>query len=145
MLAWLLSKMAGSVVGTIFSGIMEPVNAYLAAKYENKKIEVETAARIQVAQTNAEIRRIDADIDADAELTRQMEHSWKDEFWTILLAFPVVLVFIPGMQDHILTGFNNLNEVPDWYKIALGLAIGTAFGYRKMVNVIGAWQGKKAE
>ena len=44
------------------------------------------------------------------------DNSWKDEFALVVLLTPTVLVFIPGMRDHVNEGFAVLSTLPDWYQ-----------------------------
>jgi hypothetical protein len=60
--------------------------------------------------------------------------SWKDEWFTIILSIPLIGAFIPKLAPYILSGFEVLAACPDWYKGALGVAIGAAFGMRQYAN-----------
>ena len=108
---------------------------------ERRKVEIEAKARIAEVQANAEITRIqklaDAEVNWDFEALKQGERSWKDEWWTVILSIPLVLVFIPGMEDYILAGFKNLELVPEWYRYAVGITISAAFGFRRLVDLMG--------
>lgn len=54
---------------------------------------------------------------------------WKDEFWTLLLAFPILLAFTPGAQDFVSRGFQVLStDAPGWYLAAVGSAVAMVFG-----------------
>lgn len=62
---------------------------------------------------------------------------WREEYITILLSIPLVLVFGPDVvQEQIKDGFSVLQELPDWYKAGVGLMIGSAFGYQKYTNYV---------
>lgn len=101
------------------------------ARIEVARIRAEAAARIRVSQA-------EADIQWDQIMAEGSQHSWKDEFWTILLAIPVVLAFIPGAEGYVEDGFRVLSEdVPEWYLYALGTAIAAAFGTRTLTNLVG--------
>lgn len=91
------------------------------------KTRAEAMATIDVAQATADIQWDLSQVDAS-------RHSWKDEFWTILLAIPVVLVFIPGLEPYVTQGFQALEVLPDWYKAAVGIAVGAAFGHKKILD-----------
>ena len=43
--------------------------------------------------------------------------SWKDEAVTIVVLVPVIMCFIPGTEELVKSGFDRLNELPDWYRI----------------------------
>ena len=88
-------------------------------------------AKMQVIQNGA---------DWESKMADASASSWKDEFWTIVLAIPAVLVFLPSMSAHIAQGFAVLETMPDWYKAALGVAISAAFGVSKFQQVM---NGKK--
>ena len=45
---------------------------------------------------------------------------WKDEVVLIVILFPYVGCFIPGVQNYILTGFEYLADMPYW---AVGLTV----------------------
>lgn len=63
--------------------------------------------------------------------------SWKDEYWTVVLSIPMILVFFPCMVPYIKAGFEVLNnDVPDWYKLAIGSAIAAAFAIKKVSDAI---------
>jgi hypothetical protein len=63
--------------------------------------------------------------------------SWRDEWITIMLSAPLVLIFGPdAIQEQIAEGFKLLELLPAWYKSAVGLMIGSAFGYQKYTNTV---------
>lgn len=101
------------------------------ARIEVARIRAEAAARIRVSQA-------EADIQWDQIMAEGSRTSWKDEFWTIILAVPVVLAFIPGAEPFVEHGFSVLSEdVPEWYLYALGTAIAAAFGVRGLSTLVG--------
>ena len=122
-------------IGELVKFLRESLGLYFEAKVAESKSKIiiaekkaEAAAKIQVAEATA-------DIQWDIIQAEGSKESWKDEFWTILLAAPVVMCFLPWTQDHVAEGFIVLEKsVPEWYIVALGTAIGAAFGYRKIVN-----------
>ena len=62
--------------------------------------------------------------------------SWKDEFWTIVLAVPLfclgysVVIDDPTIVDRVRDSFNTLDTLPDWYQYLLFLAVSASFGIR---------------
>lgn len=59
---------------------------------------------------------------------------WARDWLTILLSIPMVLAFVPYMVPHVTAGFAALQQMPEWYKAAIGLMIGASFGYQKYVQ-----------
>ena len=56
--------------------------------------------------------------------------SWKDEVITIAVLTPCILSFIPGMEDLVKSGFERLNELPDWYQNILYVTILAGLGLK---------------
>lgn len=121
------------IIGPILSLITTGVEKYA----ENRQLKQEQKNEVE----KAKIRRIqnldEADADWDKIMAEGSQNSWKDEFWTIILAIPAVLAFFPPTVDYVLAGFEALKQMPDWYKAAVGIAIAAAFGFRKFANRIG--------
>ena len=62
--------------------------------------------------------------------------SWKDEFWTLVLAVPLfclgysVIVDDPAILQRVSNSFSALDNLPDWYQYLLFLAVSASFGVR---------------
>lgn len=104
-------------------GLISPITNYLGKRSDNK--------------TAIKKKQIDRVINSDDQLAEwesiQAEsgkHSWKDEFWTIILAIPAVMCFFPEYVGDVTAGFVALKTMPDFYQYWLGVAILTAFGIR---------------
>ena len=58
-------------------------------------------------------------------------HSWLDEFWTLVLALPLILAFTPWFQGFVSRGFVIIGaDAPVWYQAAVGSAIAWVFTKR---------------
>lgn len=70
---------------------------------------------------------------------KMQENSWKDEIVLGVILWPFVGVFIPVVQDYVLTGFDYLAKVPYWW-VGLAVVISSAiYGIRqKNANRISA-------
>ncbi|HHZ70015.1 MAG TPA: hypothetical protein EYN67_16930 [Flavobacteriales bacterium] len=108
---------------SLISGIAAPVVNLFTKRNENK--------------TNIKLKQIDRLKNSDDSLAEwesiQAENgrfSWKDEFWTIVLAIPLVLCFFPDYVGFIKEGFSVLEEMPEFYQYWLGVAILTSFGIK---------------
>lgn len=63
--------------------------------------------------------------------------SWKDEFWTIVFAIPLVLCFIPDTVEYVNAGFEALKNTPDWYRYCLLTLVGASVGIRNIPKLLG--------
>lgn len=118
----------------------------LERRQDLKVIEIESRAKIEVARAEAEVARLskvaDAEINWDAEASRQMQHSWKDEYLTLLLSAPMILAFLGEWgRTAVASGFAAIAHAPDWYKVAFLVTIAASFGVRAIVDRFGF--GKK--
>ncbi len=93
------------------------------------------------AEAKAEIMKTAATHDSKWELimAESTKGSWKDELVTIVVLIPVILVFIPGMEEVVENGFNRLSELPDWYQYLVFLVCSAALGIKGMDK----FKGKK--
>ena len=48
-------------------------------------------------------------------MAESTKSSIKDEIVTVIILIPLILVFIPGMEQIVKNGFDRLNELPEWY------------------------------
>ena len=69
-------------------------------------------------------------MDWDLAQAEASEGSWKDEWLTVLFSIPLILAFIPGMEDVVQNGFNQLRLMPEWYQYSLGIIVAASFGVR---------------
>ena len=82
------------------------------------------------------IAKINGAIDADVAATKAMSDSMKDEWFTILLSIPCLIIFyaaIAGdveMIEQIKLAFVVMGDLPDWYQWAFSGAIAASFGIR---------------
>jgi hypothetical protein len=88
------------------------------------------------AKHQAKMSVIQNDADWEAKMADASSHSWKDEFWTIILATPIFMVgyaIISGdmsIVDRTKQAFQTLNELPEWYQYLLFIAISSSFGIK---------------
>ena len=97
-------------------------------------------------------RKINA-IQNDAEWENKMadatSNSWKDEFWSIILALPIVAVaYSVAMDDvsiieRVNQGFDALNSLPEWYQYLLFIAVSASFGLKSADKIMGLKKGNK--
>jgi hypothetical protein len=58
------------------------------------------------------------------------QSSIKDEVVTFAVLIPVILCFIPGMEDTVKNGFDRLSELPEWYTWLVFTVCTAAVGIR---------------
>ena len=110
-------------LSSIITGLVSPITNLFAKRSDNKTaVKIQNIARIVNAEDQlAEWERVQAESGI---------HSWKDEFWTIILSIPAIGCFIPGGAEIMVEGFKALELMPEFYQYWLGVAVLTAFGIR---------------
>ena len=116
--------------------------AELAGTWLNGKVEktkAETSAKVAKAKAEATImeKKATGEIDWDLEMAKGSANSWKDEWLTILFSIPLILAFIPGMEEVVKNGFAQLKAMPEWYQYSLGVIVAASFGVRSATKFFG--------
>jgi hypothetical protein len=110
---------------TLIAPISNLVGGYLNNKHE--QAQAKHQAKLQVIQNDA---------DWETKMAEASGASWKDEFWTIVLAVPLfclgwsVVVDDPDILARVSDSFSALDTLPDWYQYLLFLAVSASFGIR---------------
>lgn len=96
-------------------------------EYFTKRQELKQELKLTTLRGKAELEKAKYEALARRE---QMAHTWemaqiansgfKDEIVLSVLLLPYVGAFVPGVQDHILVGFQYLDQMPYW---AVGLTV----------------------
>jgi hypothetical protein len=117
--------------------ITQLAGTWLDGKVEKTK--AETGAKVAKAKAEAVImeRKATGEIDWDLEMAKGSQSSWKDEWLTVLFSIPLVMAFIPGMEEVVANGFARLNEMPEWYQYSLGVIVAASFGVRSATKFFG--------
>ena len=118
------------------SAIIGPVanmgKQYLANKAAEKQAKHE--AKMSVIQNDA---------DWESKMADASASSWKDEFWTIILAVPIFMVGYAIIADDMTVvdrtkqAFNTLSELPEWYQYLFFIAISSSFGIKGVSKLMG--------
>ena len=109
---------------------------------ETKKLKQEAKVTKIKADTKLMQDQIAGKVAWEASAVDQMQGSWKDELILICLLGPAVLVFIPGMTDHVHAGFIALQSLPDYYKHLLYIACSASFGIKGAKGAVGLFKKK---
>ena len=96
------------------------------------------------AKHKAKMHMIKNDADWETKMAEASNSSFKDEFFVIVLSFPLFFIGYavgvddPAIIDRVKEGFNALNELPDWYQYLLFIAVSSSFGIKgvsKLMNM----------
>ena len=118
--------MFGLLVKPLFGVLTESVKGFV----ETKKAKADLKLTEIKAQKTLKEQQIAGNVKWEASAVDQMQGSIKDEIALIVLLTPAVLVFIPGMTDHIKAGFEALHSLPSYYQHLLYIAISASFGIK---------------
>ena len=74
---------------------------------------------------------------ARIENSNTLLSGWTDEYLVIVWSYPMVSLFIPGLEAHTVAGFEKLSSLPEWYVggfISISFAV---FGINKLFKYKG--------
>jgi len=115
----------------LISPIASIAGTWLEGRLETKKADTKVKVAKAEAEAKIMLKKATGEMDMEANLTGQMETSWKDEFWTIIFGAILVACFLPFTQEYVREGFIFLSmHSPDWFQNCLYICIGSSFGYR---------------
>jgi len=111
---------------------MDLAKEFIKGKAEEKKA-------IQERKINA----IQNDADWEAKMANATANSWKDEFWSIILALPIAAVAYSvaiddvAIIERVKAAFEVLNNLPEWYQYLLFIAVSASFGLKSADKLMG--------
>ena len=117
--------MLWSLASTILGGVVDVVKT----KTETKKL------LAQAEQTHVK-KMAEGEIEYAIQAQKSMGDSWRDEWFSLLLSIPLLIVFgsvfvnKPEWIIKLKEGFTTLDSLPDWYIWALMAAIASSFGLK---------------
>jgi len=136
-MSWLSKLNPINLVGDI---IKEPLLEWQKRKTikqeaDSKVVVLEAEAKIEKAKASIELAKQGRQIEVDYDKRAQdnMRTSWKDEYLTILIFTPAIMVFIPKTQELAEKGFKILEDLPLWYRISILGIIAAVFGLRWLI------------
>jgi len=89
------------------------------------------------------ISAIQNDADWEAKMANATANSWKDEFWSIVLALPIIAIAYSvaiddvSIIERVKSGFEVLNNLPEWYQYLLFIAVSASFGLKSADKIMG--------
>ena len=117
---------------------MELGKEFLQGKAEEKK-----------AVQQRKIQAIQNDADWESKMADATKDSWKDEFFSIILAMPLIAVaYSVAMDDTAIIermneAFTALNSLPEWYQYLLFIAVSASFGVKGADKIMSMKKGKQ--
>ena len=125
------------MLNLLIGPVADLASTWLNGKVEEKK--AQSATKVAMAQAEAIVmqKKATGEIDWDLEMAKGSQSSWKDEWLTILFSIPLILAFVPGMEEVVANGFARLNEMPEWYQYSLGVIVAASFGVRSATKFFG--------
>ena len=125
------------MLNLLIGPIADLAGTWLNGKVEEKKAQAKT--RVAKAEAEAVVmqKKATGEIDWDLKMADASASSWKDEWLVILFSIPLILAFIPGMEDIVSRGFQQLEQMPEWYQYSLGVIVAASFGVRSATKFFG--------
>jgi len=117
--------MVWNIVGQIVSG-----------GFKVLKTQSETKQLKALAEQKHYERMVEGKIEYEIAAQKQMDNSWRDEWFTVILSLPLIIVFgsvflnKPEWITKLKDAFETLNQLPEWYIYALLAAIASSFGLK---------------
>ena len=117
--------MVWNIVGQIVSG-----------GFKVLKTQSETKQLKALAEQKHYERMVEGKIEYEIAAQKQMDNSWRDEWFTVILSLPLIIVFgsvflnKPEWITKLKEAFETLNQLPEWYIYALLAAIASSFGLK---------------
>ena len=133
------------MLAALIGPISQLAGTWLEGKVEKTK--AETGAKVAKAKAEATImeKKATGEIDWDIAMAEGSKHSWKDEWLTILFSVPLILAFIPGMEEVVSNGFAQLQTMPEWYQYSLGLSLLPHLAFVVLLNSLERSDGYKSK
>ena len=125
------------ILVSILSSVTSAVGGYLEnkskeaqAKSQLKQAEIQSKAKIEeeIVKGNADAMRLKAEWENKA--VDNLSNSWRDEFVTLVVLTPCILVFFPSLQHYVLQGFDILKTLPSWYVNLIYITVCAGLGLK---------------
>lgn len=129
-----------ALVGPVF----DLAGGWLQSKAQTKAAETEAKVAMKKAEAKVYETEATSAMLMEQQLTKQMESSWKDEFWVIIFGGILIACFLPWTQEYVKNGFIFLDtHTPPWFANCLYISISASFGYRIGKTGLGALANRK--
>jgi len=125
------------------------LNMLLGPAVDLAKDFIKGKAEEKKAIQERKINMIQNDAEWENKMADATSNSWKGEFWSIILALPIVAVAYSvaiddvSIIERVNQGFDALNSLPEWYQYLLFIAVSASFGLKSADKIMGLKKGKK--
>lgn len=125
------------MIGALIGPVAGLIGTWLEGSVEEKK--AKTAMRVAEAEAKAKVMIEAATHESGWEriMAEASKNSWKDEYLTIIFSIPLIMAFVPGMEEIVKSGFAQLEAMPEWYQLSLGAVVAASFGIRGATKFFG--------
>jgi len=124
------------------------LNLLLGPALELGKDFIKGKAEEKKAVQQRKINAIQNDANWEEKMASATDKSWKDEFWSVILALPIIAVAYgaamdnPAIIERLTAAFDTLNSLPEWYQYLLFIAVSASFGLKSADKIMGMKKGK---
>lgn len=117
-----------------FTAIIEPVTGLLGKRGEAKHEEIAAEQEQKKLETTVEaeenIEVLKGTQAYDLQALQNQIKDWGDDYLLIVMTFPFIIGFIPGLQPVVAAGWLALQSAPVWYPTILIGITAAKFGLR---------------
>ena len=119
----------------IISAVAQVATTWISGKAEAARINSEAKLATTKAKAAVMEKVAAGELEWNQAMAEASASSWKDEWLTILVSIPLVLAFT-GNEDVVMKGFAALEQMPDFYKTAVGVVFAASFGIQSIKNMM---------
>lgn len=138
------------MIGMIVGGLTKAVGGYFESKSQEsqaksnlKKAEIEAKTSVAKAVAEGKLEADKLNSQWENKAVDQLSGSLKDEFITLVILLPAILVFIPHTQPFVRLGFDILGTLPDWYINLIYITVCAGLGLKGVGGISKFMKGKK--
>lgn len=118
----------------LFTGIPQAAAGYFTRKMELREDRLKQEREFTQAIHERKLKLVEqgltADMNWEMEFARQAATSWKDEYTLIVVSIPLVMAFVPGLDEYVMRGFAAFSQTPLWYQVMVQVLFYATVGIR---------------
>lgn len=131
------------IIAKPVEALVSGVVGWFTSRQKLKEVELQSKIEVAKARAAAKIDLYKSGVVGDIAWEKDsLDNSgWKDEFWTVVISMPLILAWCPWTADWVTHGFETFATMPDWYQIAFGICVSSAFGFKKFAEIMSLKNG----